>query len=93
MLRLPLCYRVMLDGFEPGMFYDSRHAVLGTVLVLFFVFSMSVLLQNVVGGVPPRCLGMCNLQASTLFVVCCTLFVVARLHACTAALLLENMLR
>jgi hypothetical protein len=44
-----MCYRVMLDGFEPGMFYDSRHAVLGTVLVLIFVFSMSLVLLNVVG--------------------------------------------
>lgn len=38
----------MLDGFEPNMFYDSKHAVLGTVLVLIFVFSMSLVLLNVV---------------------------------------------
>lgn len=46
---MPHVRRVMLDGFEPGMFYDSRHAVLGTVLVLVFVFSMSLVLLNVVG--------------------------------------------
>lgn len=46
-VMLRLC-RIMLDGFQPDMFYSSRHAVLGTVLVLVFVFTMSLVLLNVV---------------------------------------------
>jgi hypothetical protein len=43
----------MLDGFQPDMFYGSRHAVLGTLLVLVFVFTMSLVLLNVVRFAEP----------------------------------------